>query len=54
LRKVEGWVMEDDDGFMWFDTPPEGYFDYGKKFYNATLTIDSELTLEKGEKNGRT
>ena len=50
-KTINGWAMEDDDGFMWFDVPPESWADYGNKFYNATLTIDlnSDLTIEQGE-----
>jgi hypothetical protein len=50
-KNIKGWVMEDDDGFMWFDVPPSDWVHYDKKFYNATLTVDlnSDLTIEQGE-----
>jgi len=56
-RVIHGWAMEDDDGFMWIDIPPESWCDYDKKFYNATLTIDLDCELKiikKGDKNGGT
>jgi hypothetical protein len=45
-RVIHGWAMEDDDGFMWIDIPPESWCDYDKKFYNATLTIDLDCELK--------
>lgn len=44
-KEFKGWAIKDDNGYYWIDVPPDGWFGYDLKVYNATLTVDdSDLT----------